>query len=416
MDLIYISRRIVILRSCDRKKGGALRRAPWKVKGVMAKKRDANAYGLLIRIMIVLFVLALLCGAGYVLMDQSIKAQEEENAARANAQNEALEAEYRQAKEDEEIQAQIDAELAAQWPAPKLQGWDVVDLTGYSVQNPVSVTVSRDELLMGGMMLLNHWHSLPADFPESQIVPIFTTTKNIPVHDSGVRLFPVVISALEETILAAKDAGYQGYVINEGYRANSKQEEYFQNEANKYADSLFGDALVERVRQTVNYPGTSEYQSGFSFMVDRYLSGDPIMDYKFQSLPMSDWLLEHSWEYGIIFRFPVQGYPNNTVTDKSYKTGESKKLSIYRYVGKANAAVMHIMDFCMEEYIEYLMAHPHIGVFEDGELRYEITRQEIGYKTGSVSVIINQDCLGSYSASIDNMSGDLAGVIVTMTH
>ena len=117
-----------------------------------------------------------------------------------------------------------------------------------------------------------------------------------------------------------------------------------------------------------------------------YAKGDPIMDYKFQDLPMSDWLLEHSWEYGIIFRFPVQNYPNRTVMDKSYKTGESKKLSIYRYVGQANAAAMHTLGFCMEEYIEYLMAHPHIGIYENGELRYEIIRQTIGANTGSVTV------------------------------
>lgn len=385
-------------------------------ESIMAKKKSPNAYGVLIRVMIVLFVLVLLCVAGYVLMDQSIKAQEEENIARAQAQNDLLQAEYEQAKQDEEVQAQIEAELAAQWPAPSQTGWDIVDLTGYAVQNPVSVTVTRDELLLGGMMLLNHWHSQPADFPESQIVPVYSTTKNIPVKDSSVRLFPVAISALEQLILAAKEAGYQGYVINEGYRANSTQQDYYQKEADKYSDKLFGDALVEKVRQTVNVPGTSEYQSGFSFMVDRYLSGDPIMDYKFQDLEMSDWLLEHSWEYGIIFRFPVQGYPNKTVTDKSYKTGESKKLSIYRYVGKANAAVMHIMNFCMEEYIEYLVEHPHIAVYEDGELRYEIIRQEIGYNTGSVAITINSECWSSYNASIDNMSGDMAGVIVTMSY
>ena len=398
-----------------RQRNEARPRLLWKVKS-MAKKQNANAYGVLIRIMIVLFVLVLLCVAGYVLMDQSIKAQEEENAARAQAQNEQMLAEYQQAKEDEEFQAQIDAELAAQWPAPKLEGWDIVDLTDYAVQNPTTVSVTREELLLGGMMLLNHWHSQPADFPESEIRPVYSTTKNIPVKDSTVRLFPVAISALERMLQAAKEAGYEGYVINEGFRSNSTQEEYYQKEADKYADRLFGDALVEKVRQSVNYPGTSEYQSGFSFMVDRYLKDSPIMDYKFQDLEMSDWLLEHSWEYGIIFRFPVQGYPNKTVSDKSYKTGESKKLSIYRYVGEANAAVMHIMNFCMEEYIEYLMAHPHIAVYQDGELRYEIVRQEIGYNTGSVTITINSECWNSYTASIDNMTGDLAGVIVTMTY
>ena len=382
----------------------------------MAKKREANAYGKLIRIMIILFVLVLLCVAGYVLMDQSIKAQEEENVARAQSINAQMDEEYQQAKQQEEEQAQADAELARQWPDAKAEGWDVVDLTGYPVQNATAVTVSRQDLLLGGMMLLNHWHSQPEDFPESEIKPVYTISKKIPVSGSSVRLFPVAISALEELILAAKDAGYEGYVINEGFRSNSVQQEYYDKEAAKYADSLFGDALVEKVRQTTNFPGTSEYQSGFSFMVDRYLKGDPIMDYKFQDLPMSDWLLEHSWEYGIIFRFPVQNYPNHTVTDKSYKTGESKKLSIYRYVGKANAAAMHILNFCMEEYIEYLMAHPHIGIYENGVLRYEIIRQQIGYNLGSVTVTVSRDAMNTYTASIDNMTGDLAGVIVTMSY
>ena len=382
----------------------------------MAKKREANAYGKLIRIMIILFVLVLLCVAGYVLMDQSIKAQEEENVARAQAVNQQLDEEYRQAKQQEDDQAQADAELARQWPEPKTEGWDVVDLTGYAVQNGVSVNVSRQDLVLGGMMLLNHWHSQPEDFPESEIQPVYTVSKKIPVSGSSVRLFPVAISALEELILAAKDAGYEGYVINEGFRSNSVQQDYYDKEAAKYSDSLFGDALVEKVRQNTNFPGTSEYQSGFSFMVDRYLKGDPIMDYKFQDLPMSDWLLEHSWEYGIIFRFPVQNYPNRTVVDKSYKTGESKKLSIYRYVGKANAAAMHVLGFCMEEYIEYLMAHPHIGIYENGELRYEITRQQIGYNLGSVNVTVSRDAMNSYTASIDNMTGELAGVIVAMSY
>ena len=402
-------------KQCDGKKRtlSGVRR---KVNGIMAKKREANAYGTLIRIMIVLFVLVLLCGAGYILMDQSIKAQEEENLARAQAENDQLETQYQQAKAEEEEQARTEEEQARQWPLPQPTGWDVVDLTDYPVQNPTTVSVSRQEMLLGGMMLLNHWHSQPEDFPESEIKPVYQESKKIPVKDSSVRLFPVAISALEQLIQAAKDAGYEGYVINEGFRDNSKQDEYYQKEAEKYANTLFGDALVEKVRQSVNVPGTSEYQSGFSFMVDRYLKGDPIMDYKFQDLAMSDWLLEHSWEYGIIFRFPVQNYPNRTVMDKSYKTGESKKLSIYRYVGQANAAAMHTLGFCMEEYIEYLMAHPHIGIYENGELRYEIIRQTIGANTGSVTVTISRDAMGSYTASIDNMTGELAGVIVAMSY
>ena len=120
---------------------------------------------------------------------------------------------------------------------------------------------------------------------------------------------------------------------------------------------------------------------------------------------------ENSWKYGIVFRFPVYGYPNDTVTDKSFKTGESKKLRIYRYVGEANAAVMHTMDFCMEEYIEYLMDHPHIEVYEDGVKRYEILRVEGGASGEDVTVQVSTTAQ-SYSVSYDNMNG----LVIAMTY
>jgi hypothetical protein len=149
--------------------------------------------------------------------------------------------------------------------------------------------------------------------------------------------------------------------------------------------------------------------------MDRYLKGGDIMNYKFNELPQSDWMVEHSWEYGIVFRFPVQGYPNATVSDKSYKTGQSSKLSIYRYVGEANAAVMHIMNFCMEEYIEYLIDHPHIAVYQDGNLRYEIYRTE-DYGGGDATVNVTRSAR-DVIVSVDNMDGyGMGGLIVAMAY
>ena len=72
----------------------------------MAKKRSADAYGKLIRILIVLFVLTVICGAGYMLLDQSIKAQETENAARAQQENDRLQEQYNQAKAEEQAAAE----------------------------------------------------------------------------------------------------------------------------------------------------------------------------------------------------------------------------------------------------------------------------------------------------------------------
>ena len=370
----------------------------------MAKKSTSNAYKKLVRILIVLFVLLAICVAGYILLDQSIKTQEEENIRTAAEENARLEEQYRLAKEEEEEAAsQVEDES---WPEPKKKGWDVIDLTTFPLNNPFSANVSRREMLLGGMMLLNHWHSVPGDFPQDALVGVHATDKNIQVSSSSVKLLPAAANALSETIQAAKDAGFEGYIIDEGFRSNETQTANYQKEEAKYTERFSGEALMEKVRQSVNVPGTSEYQSGFSFRIDRYKKGDTeFMNQKFQNMDMSDWLLAHSWEHGIIFRFPVAGYPNATMTDKSYKTGESKKLSIYRYVGKGNAAVMHAMNFCMEEYIEYLMQHPHIAVYQNGTLKYEITRIPGGSAESMDATVQVAGAAKDYSVSMDNCGG-----------
>ena len=68
----------------------------------MAKKRTSDAYRKLTGILIILFVLTALCGAGYILLDQSIQVQQAENDARAQTENELLEAQYQQAKQEEQ--------------------------------------------------------------------------------------------------------------------------------------------------------------------------------------------------------------------------------------------------------------------------------------------------------------------------
>ena len=111
----------------------------------------------------------------------------------------------------------------------------------------------------------------------------------------------------------------------------------------------------------------------------------------------------HCWEYGFVFRFPLDRWPLPTSTDKSFITGISGQHNLYRYVGLGNAAVMHYMDFCLEEYIQYLEEHPHLAYFEDGKLKYEIYRQYVG-DASSFQVILTSKARSSVS-SLDNMGG-----------
>ena len=380
----------------------------------MSKKRSADAYGKLVRVLIVLFVLTVICFAGYLLLDQSIKIQEADNAARAQQENDRLQEAYLQAKAEE--QAAAEQVEAPEWPVPKQQGWDVVDVSDFPLTNTKTYTATRQELISSGMLLVNRWHAVPDDLASCEFLGVHATDKTIPTANANVKLLSPAITALGKMLAAAKEDGLEHYNIEEGYRLRETQQQYYDTAAAKYQDSYTGENLVNKViSEGYSVPGTSEYESGLAFRLGRYLKGDDIMNYKFHELPQSDWMVEHSWEYGVIFRFPVQGYPNATVSDKSYKTGQSSKLSIYRYVGEANAAVMHIMNFCMEEYIEYLIAHPHIAVYQDGELKYEIYRTE-DYTGGDATVNVTRSAR-EVIVSVDNMDGNgMGGLIIAMAY
>ena len=72
-------------------------------------------------------------------------------------------------------------------------------------------------------------------------------------------------------------------------------------------------------------------------------------------------------------------------------------------VGKGSAAVMHVMDFCLEEYIQYMQEHPHVALFQDGQLKYEIVRQYVG-DADSFDILVTGRAK-RYVSSLDNMGG-----------
>ncbi|MBE5777084.1 MAG: D-alanyl-D-alanine carboxypeptidase family protein [Clostridiales bacterium] len=377
----------------------------------MAKKQKTDAYKKLIRATVLLFVALVVLCAGYVMAGRLQDTEMERLKNEATQKNIQLTEQYNEAVK--EYNASQQKGESPQWPAPKAEGWDVVDVSLFPLSSIREVSVSRTQLISAGMMLINRWHELPGDFPEAEVVSVSSVDKEIPVSGYSVKLFPSAITALQEMLAAAKAEGLENFVINEGYRDMATQTGYYQKQAEKYQDSYSGEALIEvvRTRGGVNYPGTSEYQSGLAFSIYRWKSGDAeFNDPAFHETEHSDWLLANGWKYGIIHRFPVAGYPNETAQDKSFKTGESKKMDIYRYVGKPNAAVMHTLNLCMEEYVEYLMEHPHLAVYENGVLKYEILRVEGGNTAEDVTVQISNTALNAI-ISTDNMGGIIIGMI-----
>ena len=325
--------------------------------------------------------------------------------------------------QNQEIMAEYNAELLAQarerevkpsnpsWPEHKSEGWDVIDLTNYPLESPTAETHSRAELMAGGMLLLNEWHSRPEDFDDTQITSVgklLGGNKKVQVDNYNISLFPVAANALLEAVEAARAEGLEHYIVKEGYRSWETQNSYFQKRMGKLSSKYQGDALIAATKKEVNYPGTSEFNSGLSFTLQLYDSKDgEVAKPKYSTTEQGKWMNRNCWKYGLVFRFPLASWPLDETQDKSFKTGVSVTLNLYRYVGKGNAAVMHYFDFCLEEYIEYLQEHPHIAVFENGDLKYEIYRQYVG-DAATFNVQLTSKAR-SWTSSMDNM-----GAIVTV--
>jgi len=82
------------------------------------------------------------------------------------------------------------------------------------------------------------------------------------------------------------------------------------------------------------------------------------------------------------------------------------KLGIYRYVSRGSAAVVHMLDFFLEEYVEYLQEHSHIVDYENGSRKYEIYRQFVG-DANEFDVLLTPSA--SHVSSLDNM-----GAVITV--
>ena len=310
-----------------------------------------------------------------------------------------------------ELESQANQPANPSWPEHKKEGWDVLDLTNIPLENQTAETRTRADLMMGGMLLVNQWHFRPDDFSESGMVSVARAYKNedkIQAKDNNVTLYPTAVAALHEALTAAKTEKMEHYLVEEGYRTWDTQNTYFQNKVTKLASKYSGDALIEAAMKEVNRPGTSEYNSGLSFELRLYDRNDPdVGTPKYSTTAEGKWMNENCWKYGIVFRFPQNAWPLETSSDKSFKTGVSVHLNLYRYVGKGNAAIMHYKDFTLEEYIEYLEEHPHIALFENGVLKYEIYRQYVG-EAASFDVQLTRKT-NTWETSLDNM-----GALITV--
>lgn len=179
------------------------------------------------------------------------------------------------------------------------------------------------------LLLVNPWNSLPKDYAVS-----LTQLKN--GHSVDERCYPDLQAMMDD----CRAAGLKP-VICSSYRTQAKQEQLFNHKVNQYLAKGYSDADARvEAGKSVAVPGTSEHQLGLA--VDIVDLSNQNLDESQEKTAVQKWLMENSWRYGFILRYP---------NDKSDITGIKYEPWHYRYVGKDAAKEIYEQEICLEEYL-----------------------------------------------------------------
>lgn len=180
------------------------------------------------------------------------------------------------------------------------------------------------------LLLVNPWNPLPEGY-EATLVKL----KNGLFVDE--RCYP----ALQEMMDDCRAAGLSP-VICSAYRSTDRQERLYNNQVDKLLALGYARAEAEtEAAKAVAVPGTSEHQLGLA--VDIVDLNNQNLDESQEETAVQKWLMDHSWEYGFILRYPG---------GKSETTGIIYEPWHYRYVGQAAAREIYTQGLCLEEYLE----------------------------------------------------------------
>ena len=181
------------------------------------------------------------------------------------------------------------------------------------------------------LTLVNPWTPLPDGYEPPELKQLSNG------HAVDQRCYP----DLQDMMDACRAAGNSPLICS-SYRSQEKQESLYQNKVDRLT-ALGYDASAAKTEaaKAVALPGTSEHQLGLA--VDIVDVNNQNLDESQEDTAVQKWLMEHSWQYGFILRYP---------NDKSEVTGIIYEPWHYRYVGREAAREIHEQGVCLEEYLD----------------------------------------------------------------
>lgn len=216
------------------------------------------------------------------------------------------------------------------------QGGGAADGEHVAAEEQADSSASQELAPQGGvsahgwnLVLVNPWNALKDADPITLV-----TLKNGQSVDE--RCYPDLQAMMDDCHAAGLSP-----LICSSYRTQEKQQKLFYDKLN----SLIAQGYSEENAKTeagkiVAVPGTSEHQSGLA--LDIVDLNHQNLDKTQESTAVQKWLMDNSWKYGFILRYP---------DGKSDITGIIYEPWHYRYVGKDAAKQIYEQGVCLEEYL-----------------------------------------------------------------
>lgn len=198
------------------------------------------------------------------------------------------------------------------------------------VSNSESSTKEESAAIPWNLVLVNPDTPLPENYEI-----------NVKQLDNGQAVDERCYDALQNMMNDCRRAGLRP-VICSSYRTQEKQQMLFDNQVEKWKNQGYSvDEAKMQAGKLVAVPGTSEHQLGLA--LDIVDISYQLLEEKQENTPTQKWLLENSWKYGFILRYPKD---KTDITKISYEPWH------YRYVGEKAAKEIFDAKICLEEYLK----------------------------------------------------------------
>jgi len=217
-----------------------------------------------------------------------------------------------------------------------------------------SAPAAAAEVEVDALMLVNKDHFLAAErIPEDLV----TAREYFPTRDAWTEVRRPTAEALQAMYADMQAEGIFDVRITSAYRAYSFQTTLFNNKVRQYKALGYDDEEARRLAGTiVNEPGSSEHQLGYSADLSTATMNNALSE-EFAKTPAGAWIAENCWKYGLIIRYPAD---KQDVTKIVYEAWH------LRYVGQPHAAYITEQGWCLEEYIDFLVAEGGYEYSYDG--------------------------------------------------